>query len=116
MRVYVKRTEHTSISYSRCTVPLWIVEGISVSNTRERPMEPYILMRPSVATPLIQLYGRVGRRSLQYSRDSKAVSEGHLSAVDPPPRVLRVPKPKLLMYPWMYFPGEEPMDSSELTV
>lgn len=69
-------------------------------------MEPYILMGPSVATPLIQLYGRVGRRSLQYSRDSRAVSEGHLSAVDPLPRVLRVPKPKLLMYPWMYFPGE----------
>ena len=66
-------------------------------------MEPYFLMWPSVAIPLIQLYGRVGRRSLQYSR---AVSEGHLSAVDPLPRVLRVPKPKLFMYPWMYFPRE----------
>lgn len=37
---------------------------------------------------------------------SKAVSEGHLSAVDPPPRVPRVPKPQVLMYPWLYFPGE----------
>ncbi|KOS40765.1 hypothetical protein ACN38_g8365 [Penicillium nordicum] len=55
-------------------------------------MEPYILMRPSVAIPLVQLYGRVG-------------------PVDPPPRVLRVLKPQLLMYPSMYvvvmyFPGE----------